>query len=448
MKNYLIIGNSAGGIGASEAIRGLDKKGNITILSDEPYHTYSRPMISEYLSHERTYEQMFYRPADFYRKNSINFMPAKKVQKLDLDNKNAILDDNQKLVWDYLLLACGGQPIVPRTEGGDKKGIFSFTTLNDAKRLDNIVKSGSQAVVIGGGLIGMSLTQALIKRGVKVVVVEMKSHVLNTILDAQASMLVEEKLKTAGVKLVMGHTVARIMGKASEVEGVELDNGERIDCELLVFAIGVSPRLELVKGTDIGINRGILVDRSMRTSHPGVYSCGDMAEGYDFLLKINRLLPIWPAAYIGGRTAGFNMSGQNKEYDGATVMNALNYFSYSLVAAGLVNLEKEEGYEVLSSLKSSSSGSGQASLYRKIVLKDNRIVGLLYAGLVDRAGILFGLMKDGVDVSSFKGELLSPSFSFASMPEALRKERLNLTIKASSAGSGQAREKEGALQKA
>ena len=432
MKNYLIIGNSAGGIGASEAIRELDKQGNITIISDESYHTYSRPMISEYLSHERTYEQMFFRPADFYTKCGVNFMPGKRVQKLDLGGRSVLLDDNRKVAFDYLLLACGGQPVVPRTEGGDRKGIFSFTTLDDAKKLDKIVNIGSQAVVIGGGLIGMSLTQALVKRGVKVTVVELKDHVLNTILDARASTLVEEKLKAAGVRLVMGHTVARIVGKSDAVEGVELDNGERIDCEMLVFAIGVSPRLELVKGTEIAVNRGILIDRNMKTSYPGVYACGDMVEGYDFLLKTNRLLPIWPAAYVGGRAAGFSMGGLDKEYAGATVMNALNYFSYPLVAAGLVNLEKDTGYEVLVSLK--------APYYRKVVLKDNRIVGLLYAGLVDRAGILYGLMKDGVDVSSFKGDLLSPSFNFASMPEALRKERLKLTPKA--------QEKEGALQRA
>lgn len=432
MKNYLIIGNSAGGIGASEAIREVDKKGSITIVSDEPYHTYSRPMISEYLSHERTYEQMFFRPSDFYSKNGINFLPGKKVQKLDLHGKSALLDDNQKLTWDSLLLACGGQPIVPRTEGGDKKGIFSFTTLDDAKKLDRIINKSSSAVVIGGGLIGMSLTQALVKRGVKVAVVELKDHVLNTIIDARASILIEEKLQAAGVRLIMGHTVARILGRSGEVEGVELDNGERIDCEILVFAIGVSPRLELIKEPDIAINRGILIDRSLKTSHAGVYACGDMAEGYDFLLKTNRLLPIWPAAYIGGRTAGFNMAGQNAEYDGATVMNALNYFSFPLVAAGLVNLEKEEGYEVMTSLKS--------SMYRKIVLKDNRIVGLLYTGIVDRAGIVYGLMKDGIDVSAFKGELISPSFGMASMPEALRKERMKLIVSS--------QEKEKALQRA
>ncbi|MDO8636873.1 MAG: NAD(P)/FAD-dependent oxidoreductase, partial [Dehalococcoidia bacterium] len=174
------------------------------------------------------------------------------------------------------------------------------------------------------------------------------------------------------------------------------------------------------------------IDRNLKTSHAGVYACGDMSEGYDFLLKINRLLPIWPAAYIGGRTAGFNMAGRNTEYDGATVMNAMNYFSFPLVVAGLVNLEKEEGYEVMTSLKS--------SMYRKIVLKDNRVVGLLYTGAVDRAGIVYGLMKDGIDVSAFKGELISPSFGMASMPEALRKERMKLIVNS--------HEKEKALQRA
>lgn len=438
MKNYLIIGNSAGGIGASEAIREIDNQGGIAIVSDEPYHAYSRPMISEYLSHERTYEQMFFRPADFYKKNGISLIAGQKVEKLDLQNKTALLNSGQKMSWDNLLLACGGQPIVPRTEGGDKKGIYTFISLDDAKKLDSVVRKDMQAVIIGGGLIGMSLTQALVKRGVKVTVVELKDHVLNTILDARASTLVEQKLESMGVRLIMGHTVARITGNSGEVDGVELDTGEKIACGLLVFAIGVTPRLDLARGAGIGINRGILVDRRMQTSQDGVYACGDMAEAYDFLLGSTRLLPIWPAAFIGGRVAGANMAGSYKEYEGSTVMNALSYFSFPIVAAGMVNLEKEEGYEVLTTLMATSTASGQP-YYRKIVLKDNRIVGLLCAGAVDRAGIVFGLMKDKVDVSSFKGELISPSFGFASMPEVVRKERLKLN---------KAPEKEKVLQRA
>ncbi|MFC2009359.1 NAD(P)/FAD-dependent oxidoreductase, partial [Chloroflexota bacterium] len=179
---YLIIGNSAGGIGATEAIRQIDKKEPLVIISDEPYHSYSRPLISKYLSGDRDLNGMLYRPADFYDQNNITTIFGKKVNSLNLEAHTAELDDG-KIVWERLLLATGGIPIIPKIDGGDKEGVFSFTNLDDAKAIKGFLYNVSRALVIGGGLIGMSVTEALTKRGVNVSVVEMKDRVLNTILD-------------------------------------------------------------------------------------------------------------------------------------------------------------------------------------------------------------------------------------------------------------------------
>ena len=412
---YLIIGNSAGGIGAAEAIREMDKEGSIIMISDEPYPSYSRPLISKYLTRERNLESMLFRPFEFYSQNNITSILGKKVRNLGLGDRTAELENGEHISWEKLLIASGGVPIVPKMEGAGKRGIFTFTTLDDAKAIDEFIENANSAVVIGGGLIGISVTEALKKRGVKVTVVEMKDRILNTILDEQASSIAEEALKRAGIKIITGHTVAEISGKEL-VKGVVLDNGEDIPCSMVVVAIGVSPRTELAKGTEIKVNRGIAVDSHMATNYPDVYSCGDAAEAYDFVYCANRLTPIWPNAYIGGRVAGYNMAGVKAEYPGGTGMNSLNYFGLDIAAAGIAVPPEGDGYELINKQKD--------TVYQRIVLKDDVIVGIVFVGAIEKAGILFSLMRDRVKVSNFKKMLLSDNFGLISLPRELWQRRL------------------------
>jgi NAD(P)H-nitrite reductase large subunit len=160
---YLIIGNSAGGIGAAEAIRELDSAGTMAIISDEPYPAYSRPLISEHLFEGRPLEKMLYRLADFYEKNNIQTLFGEKVADIDFSGHSLKLKSGRTLEWQKLLLATGGVPIVPKMEGGDAKNVFTFTKLDDAKAIDKFLnkhKGDTRALVIGGGLIGVSATEA------------------------------------------------------------------------------------------------------------------------------------------------------------------------------------------------------------------------------------------------------------------------------------------------
>jgi NAD(P)H-nitrite reductase large subunit len=412
---YLIIGNSAGGIGAAEAIRQVDKEGALAIVSEEPYPVYSRPLISKYLARERTLNGMLFRPLAFYDQNNILFLAAKRVMHLELDSRTAWLEDNEQIAWDKLLLAVGGKPIFPNMKGSDKRGVFTFTNLDDAKAVDRFLDNARKAVVIGGGLIGISATEALVKRGVDVGVVEMKERILNTILDDQASLMAEEALRQAGVGITTGHTVIEITGRET-VEGVVLDDGEVIPCDLVLVAIGVSPRSELALDAKLKVNRGIVVDRHMATDHLDVYACGDVAEAYDFAHGDNRLGPIWPNAYIGGRTAGFNMAGIPTRYPGGTAVNSLNYFGIDVTSAGIPVAPNDDGYEVIS-----KQGRGT---YQKVILKDNLVVGMISVGNIEKSGIIFGLMRDKVDVQSFKQSLLADNFGLAVFPRVLWQERL------------------------
>jgi NAD(P)H-nitrite reductase large subunit len=155
----------------------------------------------------------------------------------------------------------------------------------------------------------------------------------------------------------------------------------------------------------------------MATSVPDVYACGDVSEAYDFVYGENRVTPVWPNAYVGGRVAGLNMAGKKAEYEGGTAMNALKYFGVNIVSAGMVNAP-DDSYEVISRR---SDG-----IYKKVIIKDGKIKGLVFAGDIEKAGIIYNLMKDGVKVGAFKETLVSDDFGLASLPEKIWRARLEM----------------------
>ncbi len=427
---YLVIGNSAGGIGATEAIREVDRQGSLVIISDEPYPAYSRPLISGHLAEGYPVERMLYRSADFYEKNNIRTFLGRKVERLQLDEHTVGLGGRERIGWERLLLATGGVPIIPQVEGIGMRGVFTFTTLEDAKAIDLFLKESvrvreARAVVIGGGLIGVSVAEALAKREVGVTIVEMKERILNTILDEEASAIAEKAISQSGIKVLIGHSVAEVNDNSTRMgitDSVTLDDGSRIPCELVIVAIGVLPRIELVADDGMMMNRGIVVDRHMATSSPNVYACGDVAEAYDFVYGGNRLTPIWPNAYIGGRVAGFNMAGVPTEYQGGTAMNSLKYFGLDIVSAGMVS-PPDDSYEVLS--------SEDDITYRRVILKDGLVVGMVFVGNIEKSGIVFGLMKNRVNVDGFKQTLVASNFGLASLPEEIWRSQLEMPLSAS-----------------
>jgi NAD(P)H-nitrite reductase large subunit len=446
MTRYMIIGGSAGAVGAVEAIREVDPIGDVIVISDEPTPAYSRPMIADYLSGEASLEKTLFPAKDFWDEHKVQLYLGKKAVKLDLSQKIVELENAERINFDKLLIATGGKPFIPKMEGTTKKGVYSFTTIVDTQRIEEAISKANKAVVIGGGLIGVSAAEALVKRGLKVVIVELKDWILNLILDKEAAKIVETVMHKDDVFIVTGRTVQRILGRKNDEEasydlindwakeigvqrllgrndeeavgGVVLDNGTVIECDIVVVAVGVVPRTELAAQTDLKVNKGILVDRFMQTSVPNVYACGDVAEAYDFIHKTNRILALWPLARIGGRVAGYNMAGQKCEYPGGTAMSALYYFGVPIISAGLTTLNEPEGYETL------TFNDQKANVYRKIVLQDEKIVGMTLVGDVEKAGIIFNLMKNQVNVEGFKHKLIADTFSLASLPENLRKQLL------------------------
>jgi NAD(P)H-nitrite reductase large subunit len=419
MPKYVIVGACAAGIGAVEAIREVDPKGEITVISEEQCSHYSRPMISDFVSGKADLEKMKTRDDQFWQKHAVNALTGKKAVSLNTAEHTVELEGGEKVHYDKLLLATGGKPFVPKMEGQNKEGVYTFTNISDAEQLAQKinVEGAKNAIVIGAGLIGISVTEALTKRGVKVTLVELQPKILSLLLDAQASELVEDAVRKAGVNIVTGQSVQKILGKPEDegiVGGVALTKGDQVPCDMVIVAIGVIPRTELVAGTEVKTNRGIVVDSCMQTNVPDVYASGDVAEAYDFILNQNRSLPLWPLAVLEGKVAGYNMAGKKTDYTGGTNMSSLKYFGIPIVSVGLANPKEDAGLEVM--VKQDS----EKNVYKKLVLKDGVIVGMTFLGDIERSGILFYLMKNKVNVKEFKDVLLEDDFGLAALPLDIR----------------------------
>lgn len=420
--SYVIIGNSIAGIASIEAIREYDNKSKITIISDEPYLNYSRPLISYLLGKKIDKERVIYREKDFYKNNKVQLILNKKAVKLDLkegQERKVILSDRGEFTFDKLLIATGGVPIVPRIKGLELNGIFTFTKLRDVERIEEFIKVNKvkNSLVLGGGLIGLKATEALMELGISVTIVELADRILSSTFDRNASRMVKKALKEEGCSLITNDTVATIEAEDKKIKSAVLKSGRRVRTDLIILAIGVKPNIQLVKDTPIKINRGILVDKFMQTNVPNIYAAGDCCEALDSLLNINRPIAIWPNAYRQGKIAGYNMAGVKEEYEGSFPMNSVELCGIPTISVGITDPGKkgEKGYEIIDYLNE------EKLIYKKLVIKDNRIVGTIFVGDINRAGIYTGLIKDKVNISEFKERLLEENFGLLSLPKEYRK---------------------------
>ena len=419
---YLIIGNSAAAVGAVEAIRRNDKGNPIIIISDEPHHVYSRPLISYLLAGHTKEDKMYYRDENFYKENNVETVFNKKVTGVDTKKKQVILEDKKKIDYDKLLLATGGTPFIPPIKGKNRKNVYTFTKWSDAEEIMKISKKVQKAVVIGAGMIGLKAIEGLNAIGIDVTVVELAPEVLSRALDKDASRIVQRKMEEAGVEVITNNEVVEITGKGNIATGVVLRDKKKIKCDLVIVAIGVIPNTGFIKESGIKINRGIVVDERMETNVKGVYAAGDVVEALNMLTNEKMPIPIWPLAYRQGSIAGDNMSGGTLVYKGGFPMNSIEFPGAPTISLGIID-PRGEGYE---SLIKNDSKNGN---YKRIIIKNERLVGAILVGDdVDRAGILTGLIKEQKPVTAFKDKLLDRNFGFVHMPKEYRREKLEKAI--------------------
>lgn len=396
---YVIIGNSYAGISTVEAIRNLDKDGEIIILSDEPYLAYGRPLISYWMGGDWETKHMYYRDKAFYDTMNVNLRLSTKVKTIDTKKKEVVLENGSRLGFDRLFISTGGTPFIPPTKGLEFTGVSPLTTWGHAENLQRLGKNAKRVIVIGGGLIGLSAVKGFGAMKKEITIIELSQRVLGLALDEDAGELIHAELNRKGVNIRTGRTVKEILGNdKNEVRAVILDNGEELVCELVVMAIGVRPNIEIVKGTDIKVNRGIVVDNRMETSVKDIYAGGDVVEAYDFINKDNRVLAILPLAFEQGRVAGTNMAGRERVYAGGMGLNSFPLFGTAIMTMGITLTKEGDGLEVIKK-------KGKDT-YKKLVFRDNVLVGVIMIKDTNYGGIYTSLITKQLKLTDAEKQML------------------------------------------
>lgn len=411
---HVIIGNSAAAIGAVEAIRAQSPADLITLFSAEPEHCYSRPLISELLAGEVTVEAMGYRPANFYERLGVTARLGTPIAAIDLEMRGVVPAGGELTPYDRLLIATGSVPFRPPIEDEGEGGLYTFNSAADALALLEAAAAAKRVVVIGGGLIGMKAAESLRHRGLEVTVVELAPHILSSAFDAAASRLFAAGAEAAGVRLVTDNAVTAIRRKGGWVRSVVLADNEELAADLVVMAVGVRPNVELAKAAGLAVDRGIVVDEEMRTSAPDVFAAGDCAQGVELISGQRRVMPLWPVAHRQGRAAGSAMAGKAEPAPPGLPMNSITLFGVSAMSAG--QLAPEPG-----DLELVEAAPGS---YRKVILREDRLVGAVAVGAVDRFGILTGLIVDQRPCSFLREAFPKQPVSLLNLPAEYRQEKL------------------------
>ena len=402
---YVIIGNSTAGIAAAESIRKLDQAGSITILSDEAFPTYGRPLISYFLLGKTDAAHMNYRPADFYRKNNIRTMFSVCAEHIDAAIKQVLLQGGKKVKYDKLLVATGSRPFVPPMEGLDKNEYFTFMTYADALALEKQLAPEKKVLIVGAGLIGLKCLEGIADRVGKVTVVDMAPHILPSILDDYGASIIQKQLEKHGAEFYLSDSVA------SFEKGVaHLKSGATVPFDILVVAAGVRPNVELVKEAGGKVGRGILTDDRQETSLKDVYAAGDCTESYDITCGQSRILALLPNAQFQGSCAGTNMAGGEAHFANAVPMNAIGFFGSHVLTAGSYfgdTYEEKEG-----------------ETYKKLFFDGDKLNGFILIDLPERAGIYTSLLRNQTSLSEVDFEALKKDPGLLAFSEAFREQKL------------------------
>ncbi len=408
----IIIGNSAAGAGALEAIRKHDRDSSVTIVSDETYPVYSRCLLSYYLAGNIEESALSFRAEDFHRAMDAELVLGKRVTAVDPVKQQVICDDNSRLDYDKLLIATGGSPKVPDNIPKDLNGIFVLRSYNDASAIQQHIQPSGKAVIWGGGLVGMKTAFALHQRGMKVTVVVRSAHVLSQMIDFDGAQIVMDRLRENDIEVLTESDVTGVEERDGRLVSVTIEGATvsgTIPCDIMISAKGVSPNMGLIANTDIASNWGIVTNSKMQTNVENIYAAGDVAETFDIATEQHTVNALWTCAIQQGKAAGYNMTGNDREYDGSVGMNSINFPGVDLISFGVVRTKPEDGYQLL------VENRPHQGVYKKAVLKDNRIKGLILVNAIDNAGLLLSLLGRKIDISDVKHEILSDGFNYAKL---------------------------------
>ncbi len=402
----VIVGNGVAGVAAAQHLRELRPDFAIEILAREPYHHYQRPRLPEIIAGEVELADIIAHPPEWYASSSIEVRLAAAVESVLTDERVVVLEDGTRISYDALLIASGSDPFVPPVRGADRDGVFVLRTADDALAIREWTSTTDRAVVVGGGLLGLEAARALRAVGLDVDVLEGADRLLPRQLDGAGADVLESQIERLGIRVSKGVRVVGVEGSPAAA-GVVLGDGTRVPGGLVLFAVGVRSTVNFLGGSPLHIGRGVVVDCDMRTNVTGVFAAGDAAE-HDGIVW-----GIIPAALAHAEAAARTIAG-DAGVKRCTVVpeNTLKVAGVSVFSIGIVECDGGSCVEHVEA----DPGAG---LYRKVVIREGKLVGASVVGSRNGLTELRRLIRQGVEVGASGRELARDDFDFRSFVSAL-----------------------------
>ncbi|HUH86338.1 MAG TPA: FAD-dependent oxidoreductase [Stellaceae bacterium] len=406
-RKLVVVGNGMAGMRVvEELLRLAPDLYDITVFSGEPYGNYNRILLSPLLAGEARVDDILLQDDEWYRAHRITLFKGKPAVAIDRALREVRAADGTTARYDRLVLATGSLPIIPPIPGAHLEGVIGFRDIGDVRRMLAAARRYEYAVVIGGGLLGLEAAHGLMRRGMTVRVVQLMPTLMEQQLDADAGGLLRRSLEARGLSFIMPAETVEICGN-ERVTDVRLRDGREIPADLVVVAVGIRPNIALARAVGLHCRRGIVVDSTMLSFDPSIYAVGECAESHGRTYGL--VAPLYEQAKVcANHLAGWGCA----RYPGSLAAASLKVTGVELFSAG--NVAGSEDSESIV-LHDPSRG-----VYRKLILRDNRLAGaVLYGDTADSAWYA-RLMRDRADVSEFRDRLMfGPLSPEASAPRAV-----------------------------
>jgi len=398
-EHLVVIGNGMAGCRAVEELLARDpNRYRVTIFGAEPRVNYNRIMLSPVLAGEKSFDDIVINDADWYAANGIALVAGDPVVAIDRAAKTVTTRDGMSESYDRLLIATGSDPFIIPVPGKDLPGVIAFRDMDDVDTMLAAADAGGDAVVIGGGLLGLEAAHGLSLRGMKVTVIHLMPTLMERQLDEAAGWLLKQALEARGQTILTGADTAEIIGDG-KVEGVKLKDGTLIPASLVVMAVGIRPSVALARDAGLAVGRGIQVDDHMVTSDPAVLAVGECVEHDGQVYGL--VAPLWDMC----RCLADGLVEQPSGYRGSVTSTKLKVSGIDVFSAG--DFSGGDGCEDIV-LRDASRG-----VYKRVIVKDDRIVGAVLYGDTADGSWYFDLLKKQDDVSELRDMLIFGQ-SFAS----------------------------------
>ncbi|OCL27948.1 pyridine nucleotide-disulfide oxidoreductase [Orenia metallireducens] len=390
MKEVVIVGSGIAAISAIKAIREHDKECRIELFGEEDNYPYNRIKLSKRLMDDIKIDKILLEKREWYDENDVKVYLDTKVTAIKPESKEVVLDNGERVSYSQLVLANGAKNAAPPIAGIDKEGVFTLRRLADSREIKAYAEDSNKVLIIGGGVLGLEMAWVLSQAGKEVMIAEICPYLMPEQLDEKSCKILEEKVSEHNIEILVATSIKKIVGQ-DKVEGFITGEEKKIECDMVIYSTGIRPNLDILEGTNIKTDFGVVVNNRMQTNYPDIYAVGDVSE------IDSKGFGLWPIAIEQGKIAGYNIVDEDAIYQHINPTVMLNAFGLSLFSIGDKN--DQNGINIIC--------EQQEDKYIKVKIKDRVIIGAIVIGDMSKSATLRKAVNQSLELDDLDFNNLS-----------------------------------------